>query len=152
MKNIVSCLAMVFILGLSIATSGPAMAGNLPETPITKILNYKTGLDLTDKQVKDLNLVNNNIINKMLQIKTQAQNHKSEIDRAADNWENLGEPQIKSLVKEYYKCLADLKSLEFEAMVQASKILTAEQIRKFNEMATIELIMNGFEEDIASIY
>jgi hypothetical protein len=126
-------------------------AGNLPETPIDKILNYKTGLDLSDSQVKNLSLVNNNIVNKMIQVKGQAQRLKLQIDQIASNWADLDNPKAKGAVKEYYQCLADLKTLEFEAMAQASKILSGQQIDKFNELATIEVIMGDTDKAAVAV-
>jgi len=79
-------LAVILFIGLAIAAPTASIAGNLPETPITKILNYQTGLNLTETQTKQLTLINNNIINQMLQINAQAYNHKSEIDQAAKDW------------------------------------------------------------------
>jgi Spy/CpxP family protein refolding chaperone len=132
---------LAMVMTLVIAAPGLTLAGNLPETPITKVLNYQTGLALTDAQVKNLSLINNNIINKMLQLQGQAQRCKSEIDQMMADWSSLDNPKAKSTVKEYYQCQADLKSLEMEAMAKASKVLSDDQIKKFGELMTIELIM-----------
>jgi len=145
-------LALALIIGLAIAAPTDLIAGNLPETPINKILNYKTGLDLTDVQTKQLTLINNNIVNKMLQVRAQASSHKNEIDMASNDWSKLDNPQVKGAVKEYYKCQADMKNLELEAMAQASKILSADQIKKFNELVSIELIMINIEREMTSAY
>jgi Spy/CpxP family protein refolding chaperone len=132
---------LAMVMALVIAAPGLTLAGNLPETPITKVLNYQTGLALTDAQVKNLSLINNNIINKMLQLQGQAQRCKAEIDQMMADWSSLDNPKAKSTVKEYYQCQADLKSLEMEAMAKASKVLSDDQIKKFGELMTIELIM-----------
>ena len=145
-------LALVFVLGLVFVMSNSVMAGNLPETPITKILNYKSGLDLTDTQAKQLGLINNNIINKMLQAKSQAQMHKGTIDQMSEDWAKLDNPKVKSAVKEYFQCQADIKNLEMEAMAQASQILSKDQIKKFNELVSIELIMINIEKEMVSAY
>jgi hypothetical protein len=137
------------MLGLAIGAPIQATAGNLPATPITRILSNNTALELSETQVKKLNLVNNNIINQMLQVRAQAQNHKAKIDKAAADWSDLGNPVIKGAVKEYYRCQADMKILELEAMVQASRILSNEQINKFNQLVTMELMMNGIDEEIS---
>ena len=139
----VMAILLVLIIGLPVLT----YAGNLPETPITKILNYKSGLVLTDSQVKNLELINNNIINKMLQFRSQAQICKTRIDEYSKNWTDLTNPQVKGAVKEYYHCQAELKALEFEAMAQAGKILSPEQITKFNDLASIELMMINDKAD-----
>ncbi len=145
-------LALAVFIGLAIAAPNDSIAGNLPETPITKILSYKNGLGLSDTQTKQLTLINNNIVNQMLQIRSQASMHKSEIDDASWDWSNMNNPQIKSAVREYFKCQADMKNLEFEAMAKASQVLSEDQIRKFNDLATIELIMVDMERDMAQAY
>lgn len=139
----VLAILMLLTIGLPVL----CFAGNLPETPITRILNYKSGLVLTDSQVKNLELINNGIINKMLQFRSQAQICKSRIDKYSKNWTDLTNPQVKSAVKEYYHCQAELKTLEFEAMAQAGKILSTEQIEKFNDLASIELMMINHQVD-----
>lgn len=149
-KLIVPILAL--IIGFTAAIPGNSIAGNLPETPINNILNHKSGLDLTDTQAKQLSLINNNIINKMLQVRTKAYTHQSEIDKAGDDWSSLDGVKVKSAVKEYFQCQADLKMLEFEAMAQASKILSPDQIKRFNELVSIELIMLDMEQDMVSAY
>ena len=145
-------LALAFIIGLAIAAPSYLYAGNLPETPINQILSYRSGLDLTDTQAKQLTLVNNNIINKMLQVRAQASNHKNQVDNASGDWSKLDNPQVKGAVKEYFKCQADMKNLELEAMAQASKILSPDQVKKFSELVSIELIMIDMEQEMASAY
>jgi Spy/CpxP family protein refolding chaperone len=134
-------VVMAVLLTISLIIPSVASAGNLPETPINKVLNYQTGLELTDVQIKNLGLINNNIVNKMLQIQAQAQRCKSQIDQYLNDWSSLDNPKAKSAVKEYYQCQADLKTLELEAMAQASQVLTEQQIKKFGELITIEINM-----------
>ena len=138
-KRIFSGLIGIIML-LVLITPIQSRAGNLPTTPINKILDYKTGLQLTDTQIKQLSLINNNIINKMLQLNGRAQMCKTQIEAKSTDWSDIDNPRIKSAVKEYYQCLADLKMLDLQAMSQASEVLTSDQIRKFNELAAIEIM------------
>ena len=140
------------LMVMTMALANTAFAGNLPETPITKVLNYQTGLGLSDAQIKNLNLINNNIINKMLQLQGQAQRCKAEIDQMLGDWSTLSNPKAKSTVKEFYQCQADLKALEMDAMAQASKVLSEDQIKKFGELMTIELIMINSIQTQADLY
>jgi len=140
------------ILALTLSLPVLANAGNIPETPITKILNFQSGLELTDAQVKSLTLINNNIVNKMLQLNAQAERYRTEIDGLSGKWSELNNPKAKSAVKEYYSCQANLKTLEFEAMAQASTILSEQQIKHFHELTTIELIMIDMEKEMAVVY
>lgn len=134
-------LALIAMFAFTFVMPRLANAGSLPETPITRILAYKTGLQLTDTQAKNLELINNNIINKMLQFKSQAQICKTKIDQYKNNWSDLSNPLVKSAIKEYYQCQAELKALEFEAMAQAGKILSKDQIAKFSDQVAFELMM-----------
>ncbi|MCP4583541.1 MAG: hypothetical protein GY839_18180 [candidate division Zixibacteria bacterium] len=136
-------ISMVAIIGVT----GIAIAGNLPQTPINQILENKSSLMLSDSQIKNLNRVNNGIINKMLQIKGKAQMFKGEIDKYSAKWDDMSNPKFKSTVKDYYNCLADLKNLEFEALVQAGKILSKEQVDKFSELLSVELAMKDMNTE-----
>jgi len=139
-KKQISVLMMMVLLTVMLVPIR-SEAGNLPQTPINRLLEYKSGLQLTDTQIKQLTLINNNIINKMLQLNGRAEMCKTQIESKSANWSDMDNPNMKSTVKEYYNCLAELKALEFEAMSKASEILSEEQIRKFNELAAIELMM-----------
>lgn len=138
-KKIISMLTGIVML-MVLLTPLQTKADNLPKTPINRILDYKSGLQLTERQIKQLSLINNNIINKMLQLNGRAQMCKTQIEAKSTDWSDLDNPRIKSAVKEYYQCLADLKTLELEAMSKAGQVLSSDQIRKFNELAAIEIM------------
>ncbi len=140
-------LPIMLIAGIII---GQAIAGNLPQSPIDQILEHKTVLQLSESQLKNLNLVNSGIVNKMLQCKGQIQMNKTEIEKYAANWADMENPKFKSTVKEYYRCLADMKALEFEALVQAGKILTPYQIKIFSEQVSIDLVMGKTQLEMAN--
>ena len=138
----------ILTLSFTIGVFNQVLAGDLPETPISRILEYKVSLELSDAQVKKLTLINNNIINKMLQLQAKVQNHEAEIEEAAVNWPDLDNVKIKGIVKEYYQYRAELKILEFESMAQAGEILSAGQIGKFNETAALELLMHRNDSEL----
>jgi len=129
------------IIILTAAFIGQAVAGNLPQSPIDQILDHKADLQLSESQIKNLTLINSGIINKMLQCKSQIQINKTEIEKYATNWADMENPKFKSTVKDYYRCLADMKALEFKALAQASKILTPNQIKEFSEQVSINLVL-----------
>jgi Spy/CpxP family protein refolding chaperone len=126
--------------------------GNIPETPITKILNYKTGLQLTDSQIKKLTIIDTNIKNQMIQVRAQADTRKTEIDKFTSNWLNMNGTATRQLIKEYYDFLAELKLLDIKAIMQARGILTREQLKKFTELASIESMIQKMEPEIARLY
>lgn len=126
--------------------------GNIPETPITKILNYKNGLQLTDSQIKKLTIIDNNIKNQMIQVRCQAEIRKMEIDKFTSNWLNMNGTATRQLIKEYYKFLAELKVLDIKAIMQARGILTREQLKRFTELASIESMIQKMEPGIIQLY
>jgi len=140
-------LPIMLIAGIIL---GQAIAGNLPQSPIDQILEHKTVLQLSESQIKNLNLINSGIINKMLQCKSQIQINKREIEKYAANWADMENPKFKSTVKEYFRCLADMKALEFEALAQASKILTPDQIKIFSERVSIDLVLGKTQVEMAN--
>jgi hypothetical protein len=140
-------LPIMLIAGIIL---GQAIAGNLPQSPIDQILEHKTDLQLSESQIKNLNLVNSGIINKMLQCKSQVQMNKAEIEKYATNWADMENPKFKSTVKDYYRCLADMKALEFEALAQAGKILTPDQIKQFSEQVSIDLVLRKTQLEMVS--
>ncbi len=131
---------------LAIGTVFPLYAGNIPETPIGRILNYKTGLELTDSQIKKLGILDNTIKEKMIQIKAQAEIRRQEINRFTSNWASMNSAACSRLVKEYYGLLADLKVLELDAIMKARSVLTPEQLRKYEELADIESMIFDLEQ------
>ncbi len=137
------------LIFLAIGTIWPLYAGNIPDTPISKILSYKTGLELTDSQIKKLSILDNGIKEKMIQIKGQAEIRRQEINRFTSNWTSMNSTACCQLVKEYYGFLADLKVLELEAMMKARSLLTPEQLRKYEELASIESMILDLEPKLS---
>jgi Spy/CpxP family protein refolding chaperone len=135
-------IALATIFMFTIAMPAILLAGgNVPDTPITKVLGYKTGLELTDSQIKKLGILDNNFKEKMIQTLAQADIRKREIDKFTANWNNMNGIACCQLVKEYYQFLSELKVLELNAIMQARSVLTAEQIKKFSELANIETML-----------
>ena len=123
--------------------------GDVPETPITKILSCKTGLQLSDSQIKKLTILDNNLKNQIIQLRCQAQIRKTEIDNFTSNWLNMYGTAVRQLIKEYYNFLADIKLLNIKAIMQARGVLTREQLKKFTELVSIESMIQKMESGIA---
>jgi hypothetical protein len=125
---------------------------NIPTTPLTRVLSYKTGLELTDSQVKKLTILDNTIKEKMIQTRAQAQIRKQEIDKFTSNWNMMNGTACCRLVKEYFQFVAELKTLELNAIMQVRAVLTVEQLRKFNELASLESMILDLEPKISSSF
>jgi hypothetical protein len=125
---------------------------NLPTTPISKVLNYKGGLALTDSQVRKLTILDNTIKEKMIQVRAQAQIRKQEIDKFTGNWDMMNGTACCQLVKEYYQFLAELKTLEINAIMQSRAVLSVDQLRKFTELASLESMILDLEPSISAAF
>jgi hypothetical protein len=125
---------------------------NVPTTPIAKVLNYKSGLALTDSQVKKLTILDNTTKEKMIQVRAQAQIRKQEIDKFTGNWDMMNGTACCQLVKEYYQFLAELKTLEINAIMQTRAVLTEDQLRKFTELASLESMILDLEPSISAAF
>ena len=142
--------ALAIIFMFTIATPAILWAGGIiPDTPIGKILNYKTGLELTDSQVKKLTILDTTIKEKMIQTMGQAEIRKSEIDKFTSNWRDMNGTACCQLVKEYYQFLSELKMLEVSAIMQARSVLSVEQIKKFSELASIESMLLDLQPSLS---
>ena len=84
------CVISAVVLALVTAAPVTLHAGNnIPTTAISKVLNYKNGLQLTESQIKKLTIIDRTIVDKMIQTKGQAQIRKMEIDKFTSNWTNM---------------------------------------------------------------
>jgi hypothetical protein len=147
--NSLAAIVVMFVIAM------PAILlaqSNLPTTPISKVLNYKGGLALTDSQVKKLTILDNTIKEKMIQVKAQAQLRKQEIDKFTGNWDMMNGTACCQLVKEYYQYLAELKTLEINAIMQSRAVLTEDQLRKFTELASLESMILDLEPPISAAF
>jgi ABC-type long-subunit fatty acid transport system fused permease/ATPase subunit len=123
-----------------------------PVTAIDKIMAYKQGLQLTAKQVKQLDLINRTITAQIDETRKQADICKMEIDEFTANWSTTHGTAVDYIIKEYYDYLAQLKKLELEAIMKARAILTTDQLKRFTELSSIETMMIRVENELASLY
>ena len=123
-----------------------------PYTAIDKILAYKQGLQLTDSQLKQLDRANVAIMARINETRKQAELCKMEIDDFTANWSSTHGTAVDYIIKEYYDYLAELKKLELEAIMKARAILTAEQLKRFTELSSIETMMLRVENELAGLY
>lgn len=124
----------------------------LPTTPISKVLNYKGGLALTDSQIKKLTILDTTIKEKMIQAKAQAQIRKQEIDKFTGNWDMMNGTACCQLIKEYFQYMAELKTLEVNAIMQTRAVLSEDQLRKFTELASLESMIIDLEPKISATF
>lgn len=156
MNNRLAILAIIILLGVSIAA--PVILYADEQTPqesrtaIDKILEYKSGLQLTDSQVHKLELVNQVINQKMEEIKRQASIRKTEIDEFTSNWTTMNGTAVEYIIKEYYQFMADLKNLELEAIMKARAVLNDDQLKKFHDLSSIESMIIKVESEFVSRY
>ena len=146
---------VTIFVALMIGAPGMLYADNLQVTPCTaidKILEYRTGLELSDKQVKQLTIINKTIVTRMCEAKKQAEIRKTEIDDFTANWANMHGTAVNYLIKEYYDYLAEYKRLELQAISRARAILEQEQLKKFTELSSIETMMLLFHDQLAGMY
>ena len=140
---------LIILLALAITTASYASAGNLPQTQVSRIIEYKASLELTDNQVKKLEIINKNAVEKMIEAKGQANIRLQEIEKFTSNWMNMNGTAVRQLIKEYYGFMADYKAAEVDAILQARAILEPEQLSKYQQLASIDALMLSLEQDLA---
>ena len=140
---------MIILLALTVTVVAPAFAGNLPVTQVSKIIDYKASLDLTDAQVKKLEIINKNAVEKMVEAKGQANIRLQEIEKFTSNWTNMNGTAVRQLIQEYYNFLAEYKAAEVNAILQARSVLKPEQLVKYQQLASIDALMISIEHDLA---
>jgi hypothetical protein len=141
----------IFTIGFLLAAL-PSFAGenqNHQGTQISRILENKTILSLSDSQVKKLEIVQKTTEEKMAQAKGQADIRQEEIEKFTSNWNNMNSIAVLSLVKEYFKYLSDYKTAEVEAIIKARAILDTNQLAKFQQLVSIEVMMINMEQSLA---
>jgi hypothetical protein len=145
----VTAITTMFFLGFLMATL-PSSAGQVPGTQISKILEYKASLELTSSQVKKLELVQKTAQQKMDDSKFQADIRLNEIEKFTSNWTEMNSVAVLGLIKEYFKYKTDFKTAEIEAVIQARAILDMNQLTRFQQLVSIETLMLGMEQGVAS--
>jgi hypothetical protein len=142
-------ITTLLFLGL-LMTAMPSGAGQDPGCQISKIIDYKTSLNLTDSQIKKLEQVQQNVQARMAEAKRQADIRLGEIEKFSSNWTEMNSVAVMDLIKEYYKFLTDYKTAELEAVIRARAILNIDQLTKFQQLASIETIMIRMQDKLAS--
>ena len=142
MNNKKALIALAVILSVYAAMPVSLNAAeNIPETPIDLILDMETELQLTDSQISALSRVNKDIIGKIDQLRKQVETGKKDICGFTSKWSADQVSLDNAAIVEYYKCLAELKSLELEAIVRTRTILTGDQLDILdNQFASTERI------------
>jgi hypothetical protein len=126
-----------------------ALAGNIPSTQISSILEYRTSLNLTDSQVKKLTIIENTASEKMTYARLQADIRLAEIEKFTSNWTNMNGTAVRNLIKEYYDFMTDYKTAELNAVVQARAILDYDQLSKYQQLVSIKTLMLDMEREVA---
>jgi hypothetical protein len=143
-------IAMMTIISLGLlAFATPGIAGEPAGTQISKILDYKTSLSLSDSQVKKLEIVQRTAQEKMNEARVQSEIRLGEVEKFTSNWTNMNSVAVMSLIKEYYKFLTDYKTAELEAVIRARSILDMNQLSKLQQLVSIESLMITMEQSLA---
>ena len=140
---------LVILLGLSVIAAASAYAGNVPTTQVAKVLEYKASLNLTDAQVKKLEVINKNAVEKMVDAQGQANIRLQEIEKFTANWTNMNGTSVRQLIQEYYAFMTDFKTAEVNAILQARGILKPDQLSKYQQLASIDALMISMEHNLA---
>jgi hypothetical protein len=148
MKKVIAITAVIF-LGYMLAAI-PSNAGQTPGTQISKILDYKSSLNLTQSQVKKLELIQKTAQQRMDEAKFQSGIRLNEIEKFTSDWTNMNSVAVLSLIKEYFKYETDYRTAEMEAIIQARAILEMDQLAKFQQLVSIESLMLNMENGVAS--
>ena len=151
-RKLICVISAVVLVMVTAAPAALFADNNIPTTAISKVLNYKNGLQLTESQIKKLTIIDRTIVDKMIQTRGQAQIRKMEIDKFTSNWTRIHGTAVNHVIKEYYQFLAKLKELELEAIMKTKAVLTREQLKKFIELASIEAMVIKLEAELASTY
>lgn len=140
----VTAILMAGILSLALAAS----AGNLPSTQVSQIIELRSSLDLTNSQVKKLQIIEDTAREKMTRARFQADIRLQEIEKFTSNWTNMNGTAVRGLIKEYYAMLTEYKTAELNAIVQARAILEYEQLSKFQQLESIESLRLDMEREL----
>jgi Spy/CpxP family protein refolding chaperone len=140
---------LVIILGLILVAAASGYAGDLPVTQVSKILEYRASLDLTEAQVKKLEIIDKNAVEKMIEAKGQANIRLQEIEKFTSNWTNMNGTAVRQLIQEYYNFMAAYKAAEVDAILQARAILKPDQLSKYQQLASIDALMISMEQNLA---
>lgn len=140
---------LVILLGLTIIAAASAYAGDLPITQVSKVLDYKSSLNLTDAQVKKLEIINKTAVAKMVEAQGQANIRLQEIQRFTSNWTSMNGTAVRQLIKEYYDYMTTYKAAEVDAILQARSILDPGQLSKYQQLASIDALMISMEQNLA---
>jgi hypothetical protein len=150
LKNSIAVIVLVMVIAAPSLLMAQVTQASIPKTPIDKILTYKNGLDLTDSQIHKLTIINRTLVDKMIQVRAQAQIRKMEIDEFTSNWSNMHGTAVNHIIDEYYDFLAELKKLELEAIMKTKAVLSREQIKKYTELAAIESMIIKLDAGLAA--
>jgi len=141
--------AIAILIVVSMSAASMSFAGTVPQTQVSKILDMKASLNLTDSQVKKLETVEKTAQQKMLEARAQSDIRLAEIEKFTSDWSNMNGVAVMTLIKEYFKFLTDFKTAEYEALLRARAILDGDQLSKFQQLVSIETLMLKMETDLA---
>jgi len=126
-----------------------ASAGNFYKTPVSQLLSHREAIDLTDNQVKKLEIIEDTAAQKMADAKVQADMRLVEIEKFTSDWTNMNGTAVRTLLKEYYEFMAQYKGAELNAICQARAILDFKQLTKFQQLVSIESLILDMESELA---
>jgi len=139
----------IFVVALILLLTGAVAAGPIHHTAVAKVLEHSTSLDLTNSQVKKLQIIEDTAAQKMSEAKLHADILLHEIEQFTANWTNMNGTAVRSLLKEYYDYMTEYKSAELNAIIQARTILDFNQLTRFQQLESMESLILNMESDIA---
>jgi len=142
-------LITTILMIVSMAAASVSFAGETPQTQVNKVLELKGSLNLTQSQVKKLEVVERTAEQKMMDAKAQSDIRLNEIEKFTSDWTNMNSIAVMTLIKEYFKFMTDYKTAELEAVLRARAILDSTQLSKFQQLVSIESLMLKMETDLA---
>ncbi len=148
MKRAIAITTVVFF-GL-LAAASASHAGQIPGSQISKILENKATLNLTDSQVKKLEIVQRTAQQKMDEARFQADIRLTEIEKFTSDWTAMNSVAVLALIKEYFDFQTASKTAEMESIIQARAILSMDQLSRFQQLVSIQTLMLEMDQDLAS--
>ncbi len=140
-----SAIILTAILIMSVAV----FAGDKSKTQVARILEHKSSLNLTDSQVKKLQIIDSVAQEKMGEAKMHADMRLREIEQFSSDWSRMNGTAVRTIIKEYYDYMADYKMAEVNAILQARAILDSSQLKQFHQLVSIEALMLDMEQQVA---
>ena len=126
-------LLILFVLVLSVGAS----AHHDLVYQLTKVLDHRTELNLTDAQVEKITKFINAAKEKINYSHSQADIRLMEIENLTSNWSQMHGVASRNLIEEYYSFMSDVYTTEINAVLQIRGVLEVNQLKMFEQLVPI---------------